>query len=221
MGTIAASAITSRAQKILLDETGVTWSPAELLDYLNAGITTIVSNKPDAYTSTRPHLMVPGSKQSLPANAVQIVDVVCNLGVNGTTRGRAIRQVERTSLDLEVPDWHGAVGPLVKHWVGDQRDPLTFWTYPTPTTAWNVEVVVAEVPPRLAAIGETIPVSDVYESPLTHWVLAHAYAKNTKRGDLGKSQAYLALFASAIGAKTAVQFQFASGASDTPGQKDR
>lgn len=221
MGTIAASAITSRAQKILLDETGVTWSAPELLDYLNAGITAIVSNKPDAYTVTRAHPLAAGSKQTLPVQVDQIVDVICNLGANGTTRGRAIRQIERTSLDLERPGWHAAVGPEVRHWVADLRDPSVFWTYPTPATPWQVEVMVSETPPRLALVTDTLPISDLYESPLTHWVLAHAYAKNTKRGDLAKTQAYLALFASAIGAKSQIQFQFAPAAVDMPGQKDR
>ena len=52
MGTIAASVILNRASQTLIDETGGTWSPSEMLGHLNAGISATVSRKPDTSTLT-------------------------------------------------------------------------------------------------------------------------------------------------------------------------
>lgn len=222
MGTIAASVILNRAAKTLLDETGVVWNPAELLDYLNAGITAIVAAKPDAFTVNAPFPLVAGTKQSIPASGIQILDVIRNLGAGGATPGGVIRQAERTALDHADPQWHTATGTEVLHFMTDRRDPRVFYVYPARTSLpWSVELLYASHPPRISAPNEILPIDDLYESPLHAYVCGYAYAKNTKRQDVGKMNGYMTMFANSIGVKSQVQFAFAPTPADLSDPQDR
>ncbi|MBA4285466.1 MAG: hypothetical protein C0434_08045 [Xanthomonadaceae bacterium] len=221
MGTIAASVILNRAAKTLLDETGVTWQPSELLDYLRAGINAVFLFKQDCSTRNVPHALAAGSKQAIPQDGTQALDVVRNLGPAGATPGAAIRQVERETLDRDDPNWHTATGPQVLHVTFDKRDPRTFYVYPRPPGAWSVELVYAAHPQRIESASDVLPIDDLYETPLHAYVVAYAYFKNAKRGDVAKSQAYLGMFTQMIGAKSAAQFQFAPLPSPVDSQKDR
>ncbi len=220
MGTIAASVILDRATTTLLDDDGVTWTPAELLDYLRAGINAIFTFKPDCSTKNVPHALVPGSRQRIPDDGTQVLDVVRNLGAAGITPGRSIRQVERQTLDADDPNWHVATGPEVLHFTSDKRDPRTFYIYPS-RAPWSVELVYAAHPERLASADSILPIDDLYESALHAYVVAYAYFKNAKRGDVAKSQAYLGMFSQMIGAKSSAQFQFAPAPSPVDNAKDR
>lgn len=199
--TIAASVVIRRAQKTLFDETGVMWPEDELLDYLNAGVNAICANKPDAFVKNEIVALAPDSKQTIPAGGIQLLDVIRNAG------GRAIRQTDRNHLDHSNPEWHNDVGSSVKHFMHDKRDPKRFYVWPR-VAGGSVELSYAAHPPRMASLTSPIPVDDLYETPLHHFVCGNAYAKNSKRGDLNKANAYFTMFVNAIGAKRQVQLAF-------------
>lgn len=206
MGTIACSRILDRAAKTLLDETGVQWAPSELLDHLNSGINWIVTNKPDeGAVNASFQLAANETKQTIPAAGFQFLDVVRNMGANGSTIGRAIYACRRTDLDHANADWHTVSAAAIQHFMHDTRDPRVFYVYPRPTSALYVQLVYAGVPATVGTAATTLPIADIYENPLHLWIVAHAYAKNSKRGDVSKWQAYLTMAANMIGAKTQVQ----------------
>lgn len=213
--TIAASVIISRVQTTLLDLTGVLWTQAELLDYLNAGINAIVAVKPDVSVATATFAVTNASaKQTIPSDGLELLDVVRNLSTTGT----AIRQVERNHLNHISPTWAktSTTGDIL-HYTHDKRNPTIFYIYPQPASGTNnIELVYAQIPARLTLVSQSIPIADIYESPLHNYVVAYAYAKNAKRGDLTKAQAYFAMFANSIGARTQAQFMFSP---DTPNEK--
>jgi len=202
--TILAQTIIDRAEATLLDSTNVLWSAAELLDYLNAGVAAIAASKPDVSVTTTNVTLTSGTpKQSLPADGIQLLDVIRNTSAPYT----AIRQIERNHLNHIDVDWANTTGSAVKHFVYDKRNPKIFWVYPTPSTGFQIEIVYASVPTRLTLVSQNIPVDDIYENALYFFVLALAYAKNAKRGDLFKAQAYFSAFANSIGVRQ-VQYAF-------------
>ncbi|PPE74590.1 hypothetical protein C3942_07455 [Solimonas fluminis] len=207
MGTIACSRVLQRAARTLFDETGVRWSPTELLDYLNAGISAIVAAKPDVAATAEAFELVPGTRQDLPADFVQFLGLVRNLGADGQTPGRAIRQVERNELDHSYPDWHGSSGDAVLHYCHDKRLPRLFYVFPA-AEGW-VELQGVKALPAVTDAAQTLPLDDLYENPLHNWVVAYAYAKSSKSGDMNRSGAYMTLFANALGLKSQLQFSFA------------
>lgn len=208
MGTIACSVILNRAAKTLFDETGDRrWPVSELLDYLNAGVLAVIVAKPDAGAVSIPFELQAGSQQEIPEDFSQFLGLTHNLGVSGSTPGRAIRPIERAELDNSNPGWHTASGSAVHHFVHDPRLPKVFWVFPR-VTGW-VELQGVQRPAPVTDASYELPIDDLYEGAIYNWVMAHAYAKSTKSGDMVRSTGYMSLFASALGLKLQRQFAMA------------
>ena len=97
MGTVVASDILDRASIILQDSTNVRFPESELLDFLNDAQREIVLHRPDANMQNADMTLVAGSKQSIPAGGLRLIDVIRNAG------GKAITQVNREVLDETLP----------------------------------------------------------------------------------------------------------------------
>ncbi|UAW01040.1 virion associated protein [Ralstonia phage RPZH3] len=100
-----ASVVLSRAATLLQDEDHERWTVDELLEWLTDGTREIVVRKPSAYMKTTTAALVAGSKQALPEDAIQLIDVPRNLKTDGSP-GRAVTATDRRLLDTENPDWH-------------------------------------------------------------------------------------------------------------------
>lgn len=203
MGTITTASIISKAQIILQDVTGTRWNSTELLAWLNSGQRELVLFKPNAYAKASVVKLVAGTRQSLPADGVQLVDVIRNMGTTGTVAGRAIRQTERDTLDAALPTWHAATADaVVKHYIFNILDPKAFYVYP-PQPAANqgyVEMVYGALPSDDTANG-TISVDDIYENLLLDYVLYRAFSKETEFSDQSAANVHYAAFFASLSGK--------------------
>lgn len=189
----------------LLDAAKVTWSDAELLGYLNEALRTTCLLKTDAYTRRAYIAMVLGTKQELPEGGTEIFDLFENEG-----SGRAVTLADRSLIDTENRFWPASTYEIdVQNWAADPRDPKRFDVTPPNNGYGSVGALFGAVPDELASIGDEIPLQDIYEHPLKLFVMAKAYAKNTKRQDLAKSETLMQGFRAALGVKTQNQFALA------------
>lgn len=199
MGAILASTTIGRVQTTLLDNAltaggvGVTWNtaaqPGELLDYYNASVRTIGMYVPSSITKTEPALLVAGARQVAAGTFV---------GVRSNSAGRAVTPIDMDDLDHMLPDWRNAAPAPAEHYTSDKRDASTFWVYPPSPEAQSVELSQIVVPDPVA-LTDPNPLDDQLE-PAIYWlILAYAYGKNTNRGDLAKSNAYLQRAGQALG----------------------
>lgn len=182
MSTITAQSVVDKVQVILQDTTGVRWPDSELLDWLNDGQREIVLYKPNAFIKNLAVRMAVGTKQSLPADGVQLIDVVRNMGTNGTTPGRAVRITMREVLDSQLPDWHSETpSSVVKHYVYSLLDPKNFYVYPPQPAAGQgyLEIVYGASPTDTTLAG-TITLDDIYQNVLVDYILYRAYSKDTE-----------------------------------------
>lgn len=210
MATITGTNIVERAAIVLQDTTGVRWPQTEeLLLWLNDGQREIVLRKPDAYAQNEVVALVAGTKQSIPAAGIQLLDVIRNMGTGGSTPGRAITRIDREILDEQRPNWHTETASAeTKHFTFDTRDPKRFYVYPPQhATPGRVEIVYASSPTNLLALGSTISLDDIYSGPLLDYILYRAYSKDA---DLTPSApqravAHYNAFLSALGAKSQVE----------------
>lgn len=181
MSTTARSII-ERAQAQLQDAAGVRWPATELLGWLNDGQREVVILKPNSHVKNIAVRLASGTKQSLPTDGVQLIDVVRNMGADGNTPGRAIRIVMREILDAQVPNWHIATAAVeVKHYVYSLLDPKNFYVYP-PQPAANqgyVEMVYGAAPAD-ATLNGPITLDDIYQNVLVDYILYRAYSKDTE-----------------------------------------
>lgn len=190
-----ASDVLTRARSVLQDETPVRWSDAELLRWLSDAMREVAVMVPECYVVTS-NLKILANKlrQDLPATATRLFDVTRNMGVAGTTPGSVIRLIDRAVLDSMDPDWPTNTGSPVEHYLYDYKQPLKFMVYPLQSADTYVEIVHGDVPPPVVALGDTIPVSDIYASALLDGVLFRAYSKDAEVGNMQAATAYKKLF---------------------------
>ncbi len=141
MATVTVDSILKRVNTLLNDRTWVRWPKQELLDYYNDAAKAIVLMRPDAHTKNVQFNCAAGTKQSLPADALRLIEVLRNAD------GKVIRFVPRRALDDSYPDWHaGKDGTSVAAYTYDDRDPKNFYLYPGPAAAVKVDVIYSVAP---------------------------------------------------------------------------
>jgi hypothetical protein len=205
MGTISTASVIDKAQTVLQDSTGVRWPDVELLGWLNDGQRTIILYKPNAYVKNLPVLMTQGTKQLLPIDGVQLINIPRNMGETGTTPGRAVRIVQQEMLDARMPNWHAAASsPEVQHFIYTLLDPKTFYVYPPNTGTGYVELSYGAEPPD-ASLGGAIAVDNIYQTVLLDYVLYRAFAKDTEFADQSRSTSYFNAFLAALTGKARVE----------------
>lgn len=188
-----ASDILAPARHTLLDASGVAWADAELLSYLNSGLTELVSRKPDVYPKVGAITLVAGVWQDLPADAVLFLDAITNAAGAGVT-------VEAPHEFVRVhPTWASDTASAnVRYVLFDPRLPTKINVYPPATAGATLTVKYGAVPVRLTATSDAVTVPAWYETALWAFVVAMAYAKNSKRQDMAKFTQFMALFSASV-----------------------
>ena len=206
MAVITAQIVIDKAEIILQDTTNVRWASTELLGWLNDGQRAVVALKPDAYPQNENMILIEGTKQSIPATGVHLIDVVRNMGTDGSTPGRATMFIDRRILDAQNPDWHADVAAAeVKHWMFDKRDPKTFYVYPPqPAASFGYVEFVYSAAPADILIAAVLSIDDIYANSLLEYILYRAYSKDADYAANGKraSDAMVA-FATSLGLREA------------------
>lgn len=201
--TTTALSLIVKAQKILQDVAGVSWDGTELLGWLNEGQYACVELKPTAYVKSLPVQLAAGTKQTIPADGVQLVDVLRNTDAAGAP-GRVVRIVEREVLDSFNPDWHSSTpNAIVKHYMFAATDPKRFYVFPPqPSVAGFVEMVYSAAPPDALSTGN-ITLDDIYAPALVDYILYRAFSKDTEfAADGGQALAHQQAFLAALTGKS-------------------
>lgn len=180
-----ASDILDPAYRILHDADKTRWTEPELLDYIYHGQLQTVLHRPDANAVNEALALVDGSKQSVPTGGLRFLRAVRNLGSDGSTPGRVVREVSWDELDAAAPDWHytnTVEGVTIQNYLFDDRDPSRFYVYPAPTgvatTPVNLEVVYSAGPAQVTQASDTLTLPDRYLNPVLDWVLYRAFSKD-------------------------------------------
>ena len=206
--TIKCSRILTRAAIKLLDVSGTRWAPTELLGDLNAGLTWLAINKPEAvaqqeicglYENTPKQSILEASDR-----AFQLINPMYNAEIEGPGIGPSVRTIEINELDNLDPDWVTATGDAVEFVAYDPRSPLDFFIYPSVTESDKaLAMLVAVAPDEVTDANDDLPVPDVYEEVLYLFVMGSALNKNSKSGRGPAGLTYLEMASRAIGAKVA------------------
>lgn len=206
MATVTVSSVIDKAQTILQDTTGIRWPDDELLGWLNDGQREIVLYKPNAFVRNTSVRMTTGTKQGLPADGVQLIDVVRNMGINGSTPGRAVRITIREILDSQIPNWHTETAQNeVKHYMYSVLDPKNFYVYPPNTGNGYVELIYGAAPTD-ATLNSTITLDDIYQTILMDYILYRAYSKDTEfAADVNRASSHQQAYLTALAGKAKVE----------------
>jgi len=210
MGTLTGANLISRIQDTLQDTTGVRWTEAELLRYINDAQREVVNFNPAAAADHSNVQLATGTEQSIPDVAMCLIKVVRNMSATGgsATGKKAIRLVDEDILNSIEPNWHdptvtgdAAHGSVIKHYIYDPDDPRRFYVYPGVKSGSNayVELVTARNPTDLSSTSSTIYIDDVYGNALVDYVLYRCYMKDAEfAGNAQRAGSHYQLFMASV-----------------------
>jgi hypothetical protein len=207
----------SRAAIVLQDVEHKRWPLAELVGWINDGQSALVAIKPSANAKSVALAMQTGTLQALnDPTHFMLLRLPRNIASLGPPRvgGRAIRPVDRETLDASQPMWHDrATVPFrreVRQYIFDEENPSEFYVYPGNDGSGLVEAIVSVLPAALTATGDptsinsysaTLALSDPYPLIVLDYVLSRAFSKDDIGADPGRAAAHMGAFMSALGAK--------------------
>jgi hypothetical protein len=208
---LTAKDVMERATIILQDTGAVRWPATELLKWLNDGQREIAIHKPTAVTNTVTLSLDAGTRQDLPATYVSLVSVHRNVD------GNAIRPIDRSVLDNQIPGWQDTnVLPYaadVTHVIFNEANPREFYVAPGNTGTGEIEATVAVLPTDIAepaspldiaSYTANLAVPEIWRGAMVDYVLYRAYSKDTQSPNAAnRAAAHYQQFASAIGIKVA------------------
>lgn len=197
--TLLASTILARVRYTLIDAAGTAWPDAELLSYLNGGITQIVDLKPDAFPKVGTITLVAGPTQSLPADGVLFLNCIVN------HIGEGVTIPPMSEFVRSQPQWTQATAGYTRYVLVDPRLPKTFFVYPPAVVNDQLQVMYGAIPTRITALSDNIGLADYYETSLWAFVCASAYAKNTKQQDFTKTDEMMKIFTQSVVGNTPIE----------------
>jgi len=210
MGKLTGTNIIDRARLTLQDSSGVRWTDAELLIYINDAQREIVNFRPEA-TATHANLQLStGTEQTLPSGGLRLIKVTRNMSgtASDATGAKSIRIVEEDLLNSIEPDWHdptvtgsSAHGSIIKNYLFDPDDPKKFYVYPGVASGSNayVELIYSKLPTDLSSVSSTIDLEDTYGNAILNFVLYRAYLKDAEfAGNQQRTATHYQLFIGSI-----------------------
>lgn len=199
----------------LLDTANRTWSRSELLDYLNESLRATAFVKPDMYTVQDFVTLAIGIVQTLPGDGIAFMGATDN-----EASGRIATQSDFGLLQESNRFWPAGTREVtVENYAADPRNPRRYIVSPPNDGTGRLRVLYGAVPPQIMYESEELPVPDSYETALRCFVLAKAYAKNSNRQDLSKTQAYQGQWGQMLGLKSQSQVAVAAQVGSQPGTK--
>ena len=122
------------AERKILDESNDEYSEQNLLDLYHMAIKEIVNLVPRSHTESRGWKLAPSTRQVIPADGVEIVDVVMNMGSDGATPGKGVRETTLDIMKALLPDWESDTATEnVEHWMRIPESKSEFMVYPRST----------------------------------------------------------------------------------------
>jgi hypothetical protein len=199
--TFLASTVISAASTALQDAGFIRWTKPELIGYLNDGRRALITVRPDVAPFMDSGVVpAAGARQSLPADAVALIDII------GNTNGK---QRNITKVDIELVssinrDWQSSSkSATARHFMYDLRDPFVYYLFPPSNGAGAIDMIYSKFPVDVAADTEELLIPIMWKNALTSYVLGRAYAKDMEAAsNAAASAAYMASFTAELGGQS-------------------
>lgn len=179
-----ASVPVSQVAEILQDTLKTSFTSAQLVAWWNDAQRVIAIARPDLVVVTEPFLLGKSTvRQVAPSGTNKIIDITKNLGIDGGTHGKAIRLIDRASLDEYDDRWTiGNGATIIKEWAYDERNPRVFYVYPKPnaTTDVYVELIRSSTPVDCVDENSEINVPNICVPAGVSWMLYRCFSRDSE-----------------------------------------
>ena len=202
-----ASVPLDQVAEVLQDESNVTWTDTQLIEWLNDANLTVALVRADASSEITTLKLAAGTtKQQLASGGLRLLAVIRNMGSDGLTPGDAIDLVERGVKDALDRGWHKAdKSKVVDEYVFDDRAPVDFYVSPPTddTTDVYIELSQAIVPATVSASTDNLPLKDIYKPAILEWMLYRAFSRDSEETpNFQRAQTHMNTFAAIMAGKS-------------------
>lgn len=201
------SSLTTRAGKILKDANHVRWTDAELLLWYNDAVRDTVQFDTAANSKHVTQILAAGARQSIPADAVALLDVAGNINADGS-HGSQIFMCDRKALDAFMPKWQaGSQKTSVQNAMYDPGDRKTYYVYPPVAAGTKIEIVHSFIPSEATnAASDDIALDPQYFTPLLDYMLWRAFSKDSENpASKARADSHSSAFQSALAAIVSIR----------------
>jgi hypothetical protein len=186
------------------------WTDAELIRWINDSRLAIITRKPSACAKIATIPLVQGTQQSIPADGVQFLDGICNMGTSGTAPGRTLRRTDRQNIDDDDLYWHKATPKAeISQFTFDDRTPKDFFVWPPAVTGTQIKISYAAIPTAVTALTDSLDLGLEYMDAVVNYIAYRAKSKDSQYANAGEAASFYGLFGESLG----LQAQTSSAAS--------
>jgi hypothetical protein len=198
---ITVQSIVDQVRHLVFDADGSRWTDAEMLAWFNAGQKEAAILKPECSPKTVSLPMVSGTRQSLPSDAVSLIDAIRNMGADGFTAGKSIRTVARDLLDSSTPDWHSeTAAAYVKNVIYDVRNPKFLYVYPPQVGGSStIEIIYGSVPAAATSMSDFVGIAEEFANCLVDYICYRALTKDFEESNPQRAMTHYTQFANVLG----------------------
>lgn len=199
------SIVTTLSDQLLNDTAQIRWTEDELVSWVNEAQLLIVSLAAEANTVRTVLNLTAGSRQTLPYQALRLIDVIRSLNsVNSTVA--PVRHSQKKYVTVIQRDFYSSDPERqvnnIRDYFYEEAYPREFEVYPPARATAQLEIVYSAYPVAVT-ITDIITVEDAYAPCIIDYVAYRAFSKDTEdvSADLGRAQVFYNQFAIGVGAK--------------------
>lgn len=204
MGTISVGSVIDQFERKILDESNDDTTEAENIGIFNNTIRTMILYVPKIHSKTGAVLLAPGVLQFLPAQGIELVDAIMNMGDDGATPGIPLRESTLKIFNDLWPQWTtDPEATVIEHFMKDDNEERRYYVYPQvhSTTQVYILIQMSTLPDPVVydVSGDwkllTIPVEDLYIDAIFNGMLYQFYDDDTDNpGNTPRSQNFYQRF---------------------------
>ena len=204
------------AERKILDESNDEYSEQNLLDLYHLSVKEIINLAPRSHTESRIWKLAPMTRQVCPADAVEIVDVIMNMGADGATPGAAIRETTLDIMKALLPGWEAdAATDVVEHFMKLSESKTEFMIYPPSTGNNYLMGRVTTIPAQVMwdSGGDwklaVIPIDDTFSHAIINGMVYIAYDDDSDTpGNTPRSQVFYGRFLQDLGLRQQKEIKY-------------
>lgn len=202
--------IINRVVDLLLDydraDEEARWSNAELIRWINDSRMAILTRKPSACSKIAVLPLIAGSQQAIPTDGTLLLDLICNMGLSGTSAGRSIRRTDRQNLDDDDLYWQKATPRAeISQFTFDDRTPKDFFVWPPAVEGTNVKLSYVAIPAAVATLADTLDIGLETMDAVVNYIAFRAKSKDSQYANAAEAAAFYGAFADALGTQSQTQ----------------
>ena len=204
------------AERKILDESNDEYSEQNLLDLFHLAVKEIINLVPRAHTDSRIWKLAPATRQFCPYDAVEIVDVISNMGTDGATPGAAIRETTLDVMRTLLPGWESdTASDTIEHFMRIPESKVEFMVYPRSTGNNYMLARVTTMPAQVLWDADdnfklaVIPIDDTFATAIINGMVYLAYDDDSDiPGNTPRSQVFYGRFLQDLGLRAQKEVKY-------------